>query len=136
MKTGPEHHVHDVQTIGDDCIAGEFVGVQGVFYEIPHAVGERFVQSEVNEVIRHPEVMIWAQSIVVPADRHLRPKRIVDHEERRRKVTIDPSTWIAERCMWRVRVPIPRIGFSALTDVAPLDLDMNEGRRAEIGHVT
>ena len=57
MKMGPEHHVNDVQMISDDCIAGGFVEVQGVFYEIRHVTAEGFTQSEVNEEIRHPEVM-------------------------------------------------------------------------------
>ena len=139
MKNGPEHHVNNVQAISDDRIAGGFVGVQGVFYEIPDAVGERLVHSEVNVVIRHPEVMIRVQSIAIPVDCHLRchlrPKHIVDHVEHRPKVIVDPRAWIAESFMWSVRVPIPRVGSFGLTDVAPLDLDMSEGLRAEIGHV-
>ena len=49
MKGGSKDYVDDIQTVSDDRTAGGFFGVQRVFYESQHVVGERFMQSVVNE---------------------------------------------------------------------------------------
>ena len=136
MKAGSEDYVDDIQTVSDDRIAGGSIRVQRIFYEIPHIIGERFVQSEVNEQMRDPEVMIWGQSIVIPGNLHLKPKCHINHEECRPKVRINPGVCIAESCVWSVRLPdvVHKTRTSVSWD-ALLNLDMSEGLRAEIGYL-
>ena len=67
----------------------------------------------------------------------MKPECHVDHEERRPKVRINPGVWIAESCMWNIRVPdIAHRTESSVSRDAPLNLDMNESLCARIGYIS
>ena len=78
---------------------GEFWGVQGVFHEHRHIVREWLMESVVNEEVRHPVAMSWAQPVLIPGNLHVAPKCPVNHEESALKVRVAPRSWGTK---WRV----------------------------------